>query len=188
MHKACAVIPVYNHEHALPRVVAALHASGLPCVLVDDASSPACAAVMDQLATQANTYLVRLPVNQGKGGAVMTGLRRAHALGFSHALQVDADGQHDQHDDQHQQARIVDQPAKRHRQLLRQLRDGDQPGRDHGRTDKEHHHRRRPTGRDQRVEQHLPGHLAVNQHRDDDGIDGGDDGGLGAPAPEIALH
>ncbi len=58
MHNPCAVIPVYNHEHALPVVVAALHQAGLPCVLVDDASSPACAAVMDQLATQANTYLV----------------------------------------------------------------------------------------------------------------------------------
>ena len=95
MHNPCAVIPVYNHEHALPVVVAALHQAGLPCVLVDDASSPACAAVMDQLATQANTYLVRLPVNQGKGGAVMAGLREAQRLGFSHALQVDADGQHD---------------------------------------------------------------------------------------------
>lgn len=94
-HRPCAVIPVYNHEHALPRVVAALHASGLPCVLVDDASSPACAAVMDALAKQDSTYLVRLPINQGKGGAVMAGLREAARLGFSHALQVDADGQHD---------------------------------------------------------------------------------------------
>ncbi len=95
MHKPCAVIPVYNHEHALPTVVEALHAAGLPCVLVDDASSPACAAVIDQLAAQPDTYLVRLTVNQGKGGAVMAGLREAARLGFSHALQVDADGQHD---------------------------------------------------------------------------------------------
>jgi hypothetical protein len=39
--------------------------------------------------------LVTHEVNQGKGGAVMTGFRTAHAMGFSHALQVDADGQHD---------------------------------------------------------------------------------------------
>ena len=95
MHKPCAVIPVYNHEHALPQVVAALRETGLACVLVDDASSPACAAVMDRLAEQAEIHLVRLPLNQGKGGAVMAGLREARRLGFSHALQVDADGQHD---------------------------------------------------------------------------------------------
>ncbi|MWV15331.1 glycosyltransferase [Pseudomonas sp. L-22-4S-12] len=95
MHKPCALIPVYNHEHALPVVVAALRDAGLPCVLVDDASSPACAAVIDRLAEQADTFLVRLVVNQGKGGAVMAGLREAQRLGFSHALQVDADGQHD---------------------------------------------------------------------------------------------
>ena len=95
MHRPCAVIPVYNHEHALPTVVAALRGAGLPCVLVDDASSPACAAVMDQLAEHPETHLLRLPRNQGKGGAVMAGLHEAARLGFSHALQVDADGQHD---------------------------------------------------------------------------------------------
>lgn len=95
MHKPCAVIPVYNHEHALPQVLAALRDAGLPCVLVDDASSAACAAVMDTLATQPDVHLLRLPVNQGKGGAVMAGLREAARLGYSHALQVDADGQHD---------------------------------------------------------------------------------------------
>jgi glycosyltransferase involved in cell wall biosynthesis len=95
MHKVCAVIPVYNHELALPAVVAQLRAAGLPCVLVDDASSAACAAVMNTLAAAPDCHLVRLPVNQGKGGAVMAGLREAARLGFSHALQMDADGQHD---------------------------------------------------------------------------------------------
>lgn len=95
--RACAVIPVFDHEHALPLVVQALRQRALPCVLVDDASSPACAQVMDELATQADVHLLRLPVNQGKGGAVMAGLREAQRLGFTHALQVDADGQHDLH-------------------------------------------------------------------------------------------
>ncbi|MNJ30278.1 glycosyltransferase family 2 protein [Pseudomonas alkylphenolica] len=95
MHKPCAVIPVYNHELAVPAVVCALLAAGLPCVLVDDASSPACASVLRQLASQEQVFLLQLAVNQGKGGAVMAGLREAARLGFSHALQVDADGQHD---------------------------------------------------------------------------------------------
>jgi glycosyltransferase involved in cell wall biosynthesis len=98
MHNPCAVIPVYNHELAVPAVVEELLHAGLPCVLVDDASSPACAAVLESLAQQANVFLVKLAINQGKGGAVMAGLREASKLGFSHALQVDADGQHDLND------------------------------------------------------------------------------------------
>jgi glycosyltransferase involved in cell wall biosynthesis len=98
MHNPCAIIPVYNHELAVPKVVAELLQAKLPCVLVDDASSPACATVLETLATQPEVFLLKLPVNQGKGGAVMAGLREAARLGFSHALQVDADGQHDLQD------------------------------------------------------------------------------------------
>lgn len=95
MHNPCALIPVYNHEAAVPAVVQSLLNSGLPCLLVDDGSSPACAAVLAQLATLNNVTLLTLPHNQGKGGAVMAGFREAARLGYSHALQVDADGQHD---------------------------------------------------------------------------------------------
>lgn len=93
--RPCAVIPVYNHEHALPVVVEHLRQAHLPCLLVDDGSSAACAAVIDGLATQDGVQLLRLAQNQGKGGAVMAGLREAARQGYSHALQVDADGQHD---------------------------------------------------------------------------------------------
>jgi glycosyltransferase involved in cell wall biosynthesis len=95
MHNPCAVIPVYDHERTVSAVVHELLKAGLPCVLVDDGSSPSCAAVLQALAGEENVYLVRLPINQGKGGAVMTGFREAARQGFSHALQVDADGQHD---------------------------------------------------------------------------------------------
>src|SRR3954467_665024 len=82
----CAVIPVYNHEHAIGRVVEAVRAAGLPCVLVDDASNDACARELDRLATLCpDVSLVRLPVNLGKGGAVTAGLRAAQKLGFTHA-------------------------------------------------------------------------------------------------------
>jgi glycosyltransferase involved in cell wall biosynthesis len=91
----CAVIPVYNHEHAVGRVVEAVRAAGLPCVLVDDASSAECARELDRLASLGpDISLVRLPRNLGKGGAVSAGLRAAKKLGFTHALQIDADGQH----------------------------------------------------------------------------------------------
>ncbi|MFJ3463179.1 glycosyltransferase family 2 protein [Achromobacter spanius] len=93
-HKLCAVIPVYNHGGTVAAVVAQLAAHGLPCVLVDDGSEPTCAAVLDALAAQPDTQLVRRAVNGGKGAAVQDGLRAAIKLGYTHALQVDADGQH----------------------------------------------------------------------------------------------
>lgn len=93
--KPCAVIPVFNHERTLPQVVAALLAEDLSCVLVDDGSSAAAAKMIDQLAEHCAVHLHRHPINQGKGAAVSSGLREAARLGFSHALQVDADGQHD---------------------------------------------------------------------------------------------
>jgi len=65
---------------------------------VDDGSEPGCAAVLDALALQPEVFLERLSVNQGKGGAVMAGLRRAAQLGWTHVLQIDADGQHDTRD------------------------------------------------------------------------------------------
>ena len=90
-----AVIPVYNHGAAVGAVAARVRACGLHCILVDDGSGADCAAVLDALARSPEVTLVRLPANQGKGGAMMAGLRAAVAAGFSHALQIDADGQHD---------------------------------------------------------------------------------------------
>jgi glycosyltransferase involved in cell wall biosynthesis len=92
-----AVIPVFNHEHAIAATVAQVREQGLPCILVDDGSNAVCGAVLDGLVTtaQPSVSMVRLLTNQGKGGAVKAGLRAALREGYSHALQIDADGQHD---------------------------------------------------------------------------------------------
>ena len=97
MFKPCFIVPVYNHEHAVGAVLDGLLPHGLQCILVDDGSSAACAARLAELAGAhtGQVTLVTHQVNQGKGGAVMTGFRTAQAMGFTHALQVDADGQHD---------------------------------------------------------------------------------------------
>ncbi len=52
--------------------------------------------VLEQLAEKYRdqVYLVQLATNSGKGGAVKAGMRFLLDQGFSHALQVDADGQH----------------------------------------------------------------------------------------------
>jgi glycosyltransferase involved in cell wall biosynthesis len=95
--KACVIIPFYRHEHAIAATLAALKPQGLPCLLVDDGSGPEAAAQLDQLAERERKWVrvLRLPTNQGKGAAVMTGMEEAARDGFTHALQIDADGQHD---------------------------------------------------------------------------------------------
>jgi glycosyltransferase involved in cell wall biosynthesis len=90
----CVVIPVYNHEHAIGAVVGEIRAQGLAVVLVDDGSSQACADVLQGLSATPEVTLVRHKHNRGKGAAVVTGLHTAHALGCTHAVQIDADGQH----------------------------------------------------------------------------------------------
>jgi glycosyltransferase involved in cell wall biosynthesis len=94
MFSACVVIPVYNHEHAIGAVVASIRAQGLPVLLVDDGCSLACAQELQRLSEMADVTLLRHETNRGKGAAVTTGLRAAGKLGFTHAVQIDADGQH----------------------------------------------------------------------------------------------
>ncbi len=96
MIKPCVVIPVYNHECAVGAVVNAVVAQNLPCILVDDGSSPECACVLDALvaARPSQITLIRHAVNRGKGSAVLTGCRYAAQAGYSHVVQIDADGQH----------------------------------------------------------------------------------------------
>ncbi len=95
--KCCVIIPVFNHGAAIGAVANAVRRHELHCILVDDGSEASCASVLDQLVRDhaAAFTLERLGSNQGKGAAMLAGFRKAHALGFSHALQIDADGQHD---------------------------------------------------------------------------------------------
>ncbi|WP_118183559.1 glycosyltransferase family 2 protein [Paraburkholderia phosphatilytica] len=94
---ACIVIPIYNHKDAIGATIANLAVHELPVIVVDDGSDAPTQAVLAELAQQyvGRMTLLRRPVNGGKGAAVMTGLRAAHDAGYTHALQIDADGQHD---------------------------------------------------------------------------------------------
>ena len=93
----CIVVPHYDHLDQFRRFLPDLSTVGLPLIVVDDASPAQAADALEDLlaSTAADTTLVRHGENRGKGGAVMTGLRAAHDAGYSHALQIDADGQHD---------------------------------------------------------------------------------------------
>jgi len=90
----CFLIPCYNHGLTLGGVIKNLQLQyDYPILIVDDASDAYTKSYISRL--ESMCYLVTLTKNQGKGGAVIEGIEQAHRLGFSHAIQIDADGQHD---------------------------------------------------------------------------------------------
>jgi predicted LPLAT superfamily acyltransferase len=94
--KPCAVVPSRNHAAALPGILQRLREAGLPVFLIDDASdAPARDTIAALAAPRRGIIVHRFETNQGKGGAVIKGFELADAAGFTHAIQVDADGQHD---------------------------------------------------------------------------------------------
>ena len=95
--KPCILIPHYDHAKQFERILPQLLNTDLPLVVVDDHSpEPEWRRLADLLTRMApDAHVVRHAANRGKGGAVKTGLATALDLGYSHAVQIDADGQHD---------------------------------------------------------------------------------------------
>ncbi len=99
MTQFCIVIPVYNHHHKLAELLADLSIYAVPIIMVDDGSEPCSRQKIAAIVAQYDSLtLLTLPENLGKGGAVMAGLSHAYDAGFSHAIQIDADYQHDMQD------------------------------------------------------------------------------------------
>jgi len=89
------LIPAYNPGPRLLRTATEALLVWSPVWVVVDASTDGSDAALDALADQRPDFRVlRRTTNGGKGAAVLTGLDAAHAAGFTHALVLDADGQH----------------------------------------------------------------------------------------------
>ena len=90
------LIPVYRHGKACAEVVDSIIQYNIPIILVDDGNEEETKSYLAQIKEKhGEVELVTLPKNQGKGGAFKAGVIRAKELGYSHVLQLDADGQHD---------------------------------------------------------------------------------------------
>jgi glycosyltransferase involved in cell wall biosynthesis len=84
--KPCVVIPCFNHVATVAAVARAAQAL-CPVLVVDDGSTV-------PLPDMPGVTVLRLERNGGKGAALRAGFQRAVELGFSHAITLDADGQH----------------------------------------------------------------------------------------------
>ena len=97
MSSVVGIVPLYNHALTVPEVLSGLHAHGLYALVVDDGSTDGGAEVAEQwlITTGARGQVIRLAHNQGKAAALLAGFTAAANQGATHALTIDADGQHD---------------------------------------------------------------------------------------------
>ena len=95
----CVVVPHYNHLAEFRSFLPQLTELDLPLYVIDDGSDPELLIELRELVSEhPNVRLVALGKNRGKGAAVMCGFTIGAADGYSHAIQIDADGQHDPND------------------------------------------------------------------------------------------
>jgi glycosyltransferase involved in cell wall biosynthesis len=89
------LIPSYNSGAKVLGTVAEARSVWQPVWIVVDGSTDGTDRQLERLvAADPGLHLLVLSANRGKGAAVLAGLRAAAAQGFTHALTMDADGQH----------------------------------------------------------------------------------------------
>jgi len=89
------VIPSYNPGPQVYATVRAARAEWTPVWVVVDGSDDGSREGLERMARDdAGLRVLALERNGGKGAAVLHALRQAAAEGYSHALTMDADGQH----------------------------------------------------------------------------------------------
>ncbi|HYC57315.1 MAG TPA: glycosyltransferase family 2 protein [Candidatus Binatia bacterium] len=94
--KICLLIPHYDHAGAIGALLARLERYRLDCIVIDDGSDEHAREVLrEQARIHPWVQLVMRDSNGGQGAAKRTGYRAAAEAGFTHALEMDADGQHD---------------------------------------------------------------------------------------------
>jgi glycosyltransferase involved in cell wall biosynthesis len=89
------LIPSYNPG---PKVYSTVHAAleqwAPVWVIIDGSTDHSEHRLSEMAAAEPNLRVSVLPKNRGKGAAVLFGMREAQALGFTHVLTMDSDGQH----------------------------------------------------------------------------------------------
>lgn len=89
--KICVLIPTYNNEKTLKRVINGVLDYTQNIIVVNDGSTDLTQLI---LSDYPQISIINLPENKGKGNAVKIGFRKAIELGFDFAITIDSDGQH----------------------------------------------------------------------------------------------
>jgi len=89
----CVIIPTYNNENTLKRVIDGVLEYIIPqeIIIVNDGSTDRTPEI---LKAYPEITQIHFPKNQGKGLGLRKGFKKALEMGFSHAITIDSDGQH----------------------------------------------------------------------------------------------
>ncbi len=93
MKKTLIIIPAYNEEKNVPRVIEEIQRIGLSgeIIVIDDGSTDS----TPEIAGKRGVKVISLPFNLGYGAALQTGYKYALEKDYDVVVQIDADGQHD---------------------------------------------------------------------------------------------
>lgn len=86
----CVLLPVFNHPDTVRSVLRAAKEQ-FPLFVIDDGSDDTTPRVLDE---EKGFTLIRFTENRGKAAALIAGFQGARDAGFTHAISMDADGQH----------------------------------------------------------------------------------------------
>ena len=88
--KVLVVVPAWNEQASIAKVISELKTRGFDVLVVDDGSTDKTSFI----ARQNGAITIRLPFNLGVGGALRCGFKYAVQHGYQAVVQCDADGQH----------------------------------------------------------------------------------------------
>ena len=87
----CVIIPTYNNQKTLSRVINSVLEQTSKIIIVNDGSTDATSEI---LKNYPNLTQIHFPKNIGKGMALRKGFQKAISLGCDYAITIDSDGQH----------------------------------------------------------------------------------------------
>ena len=90
--RLCVIIPTYNNAGTIRQVVEDVSKYCDQILVVNDGSTDQTSAILSTLPPSVN--VVAYDKNRSKGHALVTGFRQAMKMGYTHAITIDADGQH----------------------------------------------------------------------------------------------
>lgn len=89
--RICALLPSYNNARTIEQVIADVGTRIPDIIVVNDGSTDETSDILQGIS---DIEVLTHTTNLGKGSAILTGLNRAHKLGYTHAVTMDTDGQH----------------------------------------------------------------------------------------------